>query len=31
MSLRIVGFAGSLSRPSKTRAPVDLVTARAAA
>ena len=31
MSLRIVGFAGSLSRPSKTRALVDLVTAKAAA
>lgn len=31
MSLRIAGFAGSLSRPSKTRALVDLVTARAAA
>lgn len=31
MSLRIVGFAGSLSRPSKTRALVDLVTTRAAA
>ena len=31
MSLRIVGFSGSLSRPSKTRALVDLVTARAAA
>lgn len=31
MSLRIVGFAGSLNRPSKTRAVVDLVTAKAAA
>ncbi|MCU0827428.1 MAG: FMN reductase [Tabrizicola sp.] len=31
MTLRIVGFAGSLSRPSKTRALVDLVTAKAAA
>jgi FMN reductase len=31
MTLRIVGFSGSLSRPSKTRALVDLVTARAAA
>jgi len=31
MSLRIAGFAGSLSRPSKTRALVDLVTARTAA
>ena len=31
MSLRIVGFAGSLSRPSKTRALVDLITTRAAA
>lgn len=31
MTLRIVGLAGSLSRPSKTRALVDLVTARAAA
>ena len=31
MSLRIVGFAGSPSRPSKTRALVELVTARAAA
>lgn len=31
MSLRITGLAGSLSRPSKTRALVDLVTARAAA
>jgi FMN reductase len=31
MSIRIIGFAGSLSRPSKTRALVDLVTARAAA
>jgi FMN reductase len=31
MSLRIVGLAGSLSRPSKTRALVDLVTTRAAA
>ncbi len=31
MSLRIVGFSGSLSRPSKTRALVDLVTARTAA
>jgi len=31
MSLRIVGFAGSLSRPSKTRALVDLVTTRTAA
>lgn len=31
MSLRIVGFSGSLSRPSKTRALVDLITARAAA
>ena len=31
MSLGIVGFAGSLSRPSKTRALVDLVTTRAAA
>lgn len=31
MTLRIVGFAGSLSSPSKTRALVDLVTARAAA
>jgi FMN reductase len=31
MNLRIVGFSGSLSRPSKTRALVDLATARAAA
>lgn len=31
MSLHIVGLAGSLSRPSKTRALVDLVTLRAAA
>jgi FMN reductase len=31
MTLRIVGFAGSLSRPSKTRLLVDLVTTRAAA
>jgi FMN reductase len=31
MSLRIVGFAGSVSRPSKTRALVDLVTSKAAA
>ncbi len=31
MTLRIVGFAGSLSRPSKTRALVDLVTAKVAA
>lgn len=31
MPLRIVGLAGSLSRPSKTRALVDLITARAAA
>jgi FMN reductase len=31
MSLRIVGIAGSLSRPSKTRALVDMVTTRAAA
>lgn len=31
MSPRIVGFAGSLSRPSRTRALVDLVTSRAAA
>ncbi|WP_431299090.1 FMN reductase [Tabrizicola sp. BL-A-41-H6] len=31
MSLRVVGFAGSLSRPSKTRSLVDLVTLRAAA
>lgn len=31
MPARIVGFTGSLSRPSKTRALVDLVTARAAA
>ena len=30
MSLRIVGFAGSLSHPSKTRALVDLVATRAA-
>ena len=30
-SLRFVGLAGSLSRPSKTRALVDLVTAKAAA
>lgn len=30
MTLRIVGFAGSLNRPSKTRALVDLVTAKAA-
>jgi FMN reductase len=30
MSFRIVGFAGSLSRPSKTRTLVDLVTAKAA-
>ncbi|GAB1479175.1 FMN reductase [Paracoccaceae bacterium] len=31
MTLRIVGFAGSFRRPSKTRALVDLVTAKAAA
>ena len=31
MSPRIVGLAGSLSRPSKTRSLVDLVTAKAAA
>jgi FMN reductase len=31
MSLRIIGFAGSLNRPSKTRALVDLVAAKAAA
>ena len=31
MTLHIVGLAGSLSRPSKTRALVDLVTARGAA
>ncbi len=31
MTLRIVGFAGSLSRPSKTRTLIDLVTTRAAA
>lgn len=31
MPLRIVGFAGSLSRPSKTRALVDLVAVRSAA
>lgn len=31
MSLRVVGFAGSLSRPSKTRSLVDLLTLRAAA
>lgn len=31
MPLHIAGFAGSLSRPSKTRALVDLVTAKAAA
>jgi MsuE subfamily FMN reductase len=31
MPARIVGFAGSLSRPSRTRALVDLATARAAA
>ena len=31
MSLHIVGFAGSLSRPSKTRVLIDLVTTRAAA
>ncbi len=31
MTLRIVGFAGSQSRPSKTRALVDLATSRAAA
>jgi FMN reductase len=31
MTLRIVGFSGSLNCPSKTRALVDLVTARAAA
>lgn len=31
MSLRIIGFSGNLSRPSKTRALVDLVTAKAAA
>lgn len=31
MSLRVVGFAGSLSRPSKTRSLVDFVTMRAAA
>lgn len=30
MTLRILGFTGSLSRPSKTRALVDLVTAKAA-
>lgn len=30
MPLRIVGFAGSLNRPSKTRALVDLVVSRAA-
>lgn len=30
MTLRIVGFAGSLGRPSKTRALVDLITTRAA-
>jgi FMN reductase len=31
MSLRILGFSGSLSRPSKTRELVDLVTTRTAA
>lgn len=31
MTLRIVGVAGSLSRPSKTRTLVDLITAQAAA
>lgn len=31
MSLRIVGVTGSLSRPSKTRALVELVTVKAAA
>jgi FMN reductase len=31
MSLRIIGFVGSLNRPTKTRTLVDLVTARATA